>query len=93
MSRTGIVLALFIGIAPSVQAGPLHDAAGKGDLATVETLLAEGAKIDERGTDGDRPCELGALLGCRLPANDLRQDGGRDALECLHDRSIIAQSR
>ena len=41
-------------IAPSVLAGPLHDAAGEGDLANVETLLAEGAKIDARGTKARR---------------------------------------
>ena len=55
MSRTAIVLALVIGIAPSVLAGPLHDAAGQGDLAIVETLLAEGARLDERGATGETP--------------------------------------
>ena len=63
MSRSAIVLALVIGIAPAVLAGPLHDAAGKGDLATVETLLAGGAKIDERGTNGETALILAVLAG------------------------------
>ena len=75
MSRTAIVLALVIGIAPSVLAGPLHDAAGKGDLATVETLLAEGAKIDERGTNGETPLILAVLAGNDAVAELLIEKG------------------
>jgi ankyrin repeat protein len=63
MSRTAIALTLIMGIAPSGQAGPLHDAARKGDLATVETLLAEGARIDERGANGETPLILAILAG------------------------------
>jgi uncharacterized protein len=83
MWRSAIVLTLVIGIAPSVLAGPLHDAAGKGDLATVETLLAEGAKLDERGTNGETPLILAVLAGNDAVAELLIEKGaaigGRNA--------------
>ena len=75
MWRSAIVLTLVIGIAPSVLAGPLQDAAGKGDLATVETLLAEGAKIDERGTNGETPLILAVLAGNDAVAELLIEKG------------------
>ena len=75
MSRTAIVLVMVMGIAPSALAGPLHDAARKGDLAAIETLLAEGAKIDERATNGETSLILAILVGNDAAAELLIEKG------------------
>jgi len=50
-------------LAGTAQAGPLFEAAGKGDLATTERLLDEGAGVDERGRNKETPLIAAALAG------------------------------
>jgi hypothetical protein len=65
MSRVA-VLAIVAGVvSASALAGPLHDAASRGDLAAIELLLAEGAEIDIRGENGETPLILAILEGLR----------------------------
>jgi ankyrin repeat protein len=41
----------------------LFDAAGRGDLAAVETFLGEGVEVDERGMNAETPLIAAALAG------------------------------
>ncbi len=45
----------------AVHAGPLFDAAGRGDLVVVEKLLGDGVDIDERGRNDETPLIAAAL--------------------------------
>lgn len=44
-------------------AGPLFDAAGRGDLSTVENLLSAGVPVDDRGRNAETPLIAAALAG------------------------------
>ena len=46
-----------------MQAGPIHDAAGAGDVAEVRRLIAEGADINEIERVGGMPLHAAALKG------------------------------
>lgn len=52
-----------VGVASATHAGPLFDAAGRGDLTAVEALLAEGTEADERGPNAETPLIAAALAG------------------------------
>jgi len=59
----------------------LHDAASKGDAATVKRLLQGGtfrrpADVNARDSDGDTPLHLAAESGCAEAVRLLLQDGG-----------------
>lgn len=53
----------FLGAPGAVHAGALFDAAGRGDLMAVETLLDEGVDVDERGRNAETPLMAAALAG------------------------------
>ncbi|MCA0928810.1 ankyrin repeat domain-containing protein [Ruegeria profundi] len=57
-----ICATVFLILGPA-QAGPLFDAAKKGDTATVETLLESGTSVDERGPNKATPLIAAALAG------------------------------
>lgn len=60
------LLAIFVGALGTsglTQAGPLFDAAGRGDFAIVEKLLGEGVEVDERGRNAETPLIAAALAG------------------------------
>ena len=48
-----VVLALFTMLTvPFASAGPLDDAAKENNIATVKQLIANGAKVNQKGKDG-----------------------------------------
>jgi len=59
----------------AAHAGPLFDAAGRGDLAAVEKLLGEGVQVDERGRNDETPLILAALAGDEAMAALLIAEG------------------
>ena len=64
-----IVLRLFaaaivaLGVSGVAHAGPLFEAAGRGDLAVVEKLLGEGVEVDQRARNAETPLIAAALAG------------------------------
>ena len=75
MSRLLFVVMVALGVSGPVIAGELHDAASAGNLAAVERLLANGAKIDERGQNAETPLIAAALAGQREIAEMLLARG------------------
>ena len=63
MTRVAALAILAGVISTSTLAGPVHDAASRGDLAAIEALLVEGAEIDARGEDGETPLIRAILEG------------------------------
>jgi ankyrin repeat protein len=63
MHRPAIVLAIALGVVGQAVAADLHTAAGAGDLATVERLLADGAAVDTPGPNAETPLTAAALAG------------------------------
>ena len=63
MVRTGFAMLLLIGVAlaPGVAAGPLFDAAARGERQAVEQLLAAGTLVDEPGFNAETPLMAAAL--------------------------------
>ena len=57
-----VVVLLAGGIAPA-DAQDLYEAAGAGDLAVIERLLADGASADARGQNAETPLVAAALAG------------------------------
>jgi uncharacterized protein len=74
MSRLFFVV-VALGVSGPVIAGELYDAASAGDLAAAERLLANGAKIDERGQNAETPLMAAALAGQREIAEMLLARG------------------
>jgi ankyrin repeat protein len=73
-------LAILVGvISASALAGPLHDAASKGDLAAIEALLAEGAEINARGEGGETPL-IRAILEGHVDVAELLIARGADVM-------------
>lgn len=62
MLRIGAFM-LFMSVAGVVHAGPLFDAAARGDLADTKRLLTENADVDERGRNRETPLLAAALAG------------------------------
>jgi len=56
-------------------AGPLLDAAGRGDVSVVESLLSAGAPVDERGRNDETPLIAAALAGEAVAAEALIEAG------------------
>ena len=75
MSRLLFVVMVALGVSGPVIAGELHDAASAGNLAAAERLLANGAKIDERGQNAETPLIAAALAGQREIAEMLLARG------------------
>lgn len=63
MPRAGAIFFGLICLVSSAHAGPLFDAAGQGQTATVEILLKDGAPVDERGANAATPLIAAALAG------------------------------
>jgi ankyrin repeat protein len=63
MLRTGVavLLAVAVAVAPGAEAGPLFDAAARGDTWTVQELLAGTAPVDEPGLNAETPLMAAAL--------------------------------
>jgi ankyrin repeat protein len=61
------------------QAGPLFDAAGRGDLVTVRELVGAGTEVDERGRNAETPLIAAALSGAYEVAEFL-VDSGADVM-------------
>ena len=59
-TKLQLLTVLLAGILPSAFAGPLHDAANAGDIATVKRLLDNGAYVDEKDEYGATPLMLAA---------------------------------
>lgn len=75
MGRSSLaVIAVLLGTVLA-QAGPLHEAAGYGDVDTVRRLLAEGEDIRETGPLGT-PLHVAALKGRLEVAQLLVAEGG-----------------
>ena len=51
----GLITFLVILIVSSVHAGPLHNAAVNGDIAQAKRLIAQGADVNDRISDGTTP--------------------------------------
>ena len=58
-----VAIVILLAVTGVAQAGPLHDAAGNGDLAAVERLLDAGTDIDEAGRNAETPLVAAALAG------------------------------
>ncbi|MEP6896939.1 MAG: ankyrin repeat domain-containing protein, partial [Rhodanobacter sp.] len=71
---------------------PLHVAARRSDVATVELLAARGANLSRRRSDGLTPYAVAALNGNTAVADWLAQHGASAELEPV-DRLIAAASR
>jgi cytochrome c len=69
-----VAIALTVA-AGSVQAGPLHDAAGAGDVGEIRRLISEGADVDEIDWDGGMPLHAAALKGHLEAAEILIAEG------------------
>jgi uncharacterized protein len=63
MHRLLATIIAVLGASGATYAGPLFDAAERGDLAAVETLLSEGVEVDERGINAETPLIAAALAG------------------------------
>ena len=63
MPRLILLLLVSIGTASPSFGGAIHDAAKKGDLKQVEQLIAQGADVNVRGTNGETPLTIAALGG------------------------------
>ena len=63
MDRPVIVLALMLGLVGQALAGDLYTAAGEGNLATVERMLADGVSVDTAGPNAETPLTAAALAG------------------------------
>ena len=59
-----MALAVVLALAPTLAlAGPIHDAARHGDVATVTSLVKSGVYINAPDTDGSTPLIIAALGG------------------------------
>jgi len=58
-----VAILLIFSSANAVQAGVLFDAAGKGDIATIERLLSAGTNVDEPGRNAEMPLVAATLAG------------------------------
>jgi ankyrin repeat protein len=56
-------------------AGPLFDAAGRGDVSVVESLLKQGVPVDERGRNEETPLIAAALADEAVVAKALIESG------------------
>lgn len=67
MKTLTLCVCLLVGmpclVASVAQAGPLHEAAVKGDLNEVERLIAEGAKVNAKDKDGNTPLHSAVING------------------------------
>ena len=61
------------------QAGPLFDAAGRGDMIAVQALVKAGADVDERGRNAETPLLAAALAGAQ-PVAEYLIDHGADVM-------------
>ena len=61
-TRIAVIFGL-LWIQGAADAGPLFDAAGRGDSAVVEKLLNDGVAVDERGRNAETPLIAAALAG------------------------------
>jgi ankyrin repeat protein len=56
-------LVVIFGSGALAHAGSLHDAARDGDLEQVQTLIGQGADVNERGRNAETPLIIAALAG------------------------------
>lgn len=56
-------IVIAFGVSGVAYAGPLFDAASRGDLEAVQKLLEERVEVDERGPYGETPLTAAALAG------------------------------
>jgi ankyrin repeat protein len=63
MLRLFAAVIFALGTSGVANAGPLFEAAGRGDLAVVEKLLGEGVEVDQRGRNAETPLIAAALAG------------------------------
>jgi ankyrin repeat protein len=61
MLRVLVLVVISLATIGAGHAGPLFDAARRGDAATVEALLSEGVDIDEPGRNAETPLMAAAL--------------------------------
>src|SRR6188508_759092 len=71
-------------------ARPLHVPRADDDVVVAEL---DGGHARERRAHGDGPGKLGSLGGSRLPPDDLGEHRRREALQGLHDPSMISPGR
>ena len=57
------MIVIAFGVSGMVHAGPLFDAASRGDLGVVKELLDDQIEVDERGRYGETPLMAAALAG------------------------------
>ncbi|MHC4508711.1 MAG: ankyrin repeat domain-containing protein [Planctomycetota bacterium] len=67
-------------------AGPLHDAARKGDLKAVQTLIEKGADVDARGQEGRTP------LHCAV-GNKVLKDSHLDVVKLLLAHGAVIDAK
>ena len=63
MLRLLAAFVIGVGVTTSAHADSLFDAAGRGDLKSVETFLQDGHDVDERGHNAETPLIAAALAG------------------------------
>ena len=83
MNPALIIVIGFLVVSSLATAGPLHDAAGSGDISKVDVVLGTGVDIDERNDHGETPLMLAILNGHKEVARLLLERGaaleGRNA--------------
>ena len=74
-----VAIVVFLAVMGVARAGPLHDAAEKGEVAAVERLLDAGTDVDEPGRNAETPLVAAALAG-QIATAELLIERGADVM-------------
>jgi ankyrin repeat protein len=72
-----IVASVWVTTPLSLCGGPLHDAAQKGDVPAIKTLLAQGADVNAKDEQGATPLLYATLKGQKATADFLLNNGAK----------------
>ena len=75
--RLGILTLMTLFILSTAHAGPLHDATMKGNIDQVEGLIAKGADVNAKGSDGRTPLHIAAGNGHSHMVKLLKRHGAK----------------
>ena len=81
MKHAILTLTIASLLATTAFADPIHDAANRGDLAAVQSVLDKGANVNAKDDDGATPLHHAAWKGYKEIADLLRKHGGKTEKE------------